>query len=144
LVLAGSLGHGADQILRDIENSPRRADISVPGYVSEAGLADLYSQASIFAFPSLDEGFGIPVLEAMAWGVPVLTSNCSALPEVSGDAALLVDPLDVNAIAAGLVELARNKDLRDGLRKRGRSRALTFSWEAAASKTWSAYLELLD
>ncbi len=144
LVLAGSFGYGADEILRDIENSPRRADISVPGYVSEADLIHLYAQASIFAFPSLDEGFGLPVLDAMARGVPVLTSSRSALPEVSGDAALMVDPFDVDAIAAGLVELAWNEDLREKLRSRGKARAKTFSWEAATSRTWSAYLEMLD
>lgn len=143
LVLAGSFGYGAAEILREIETSPRRADISVPGYVSEAGLADLYAQAAIFAFPSLDEGFGMPVLEAMAWGIPVLTSNRAALPEVSGDAALLVDPFDVDAITGGLVELAGNEDFREKLRTRGKTRADGFSWEAAASRTWSVYQELL-
>ncbi|HOL72579.1 MAG TPA: glycosyltransferase family 1 protein [Bryobacteraceae bacterium] len=144
LILAGSFGYGADEILREIENSPRRADIILPGYVSEAELASLYAQASIFAFPSLDEGFGMPVLEAMAWGIPVLTSNRSALPEVSGGAAMLVDPFDVDAIAAGLVELASNEDLREELRNRGKARVACFSWENAASRTWSAYLELLN
>ncbi len=72
------------------------------GYVTDAELEKLYQRASIFAFPSLDEGFGMPVLDAMARGVPVLTSNVSAMPEVAGDAALLVDPTDVHSIADGL------------------------------------------
>jgi len=93
LVLAGAAGgFGAEQILQRIESSPFRDRIQVTGYVSRAKLSELYLRASIFAFPSLDEGFGIPVLEAMAHGVPVITSNGSALVEAAGSAALLVDP----------------------------------------------------
>jgi glycosyltransferase involved in cell wall biosynthesis len=140
LVLAGSFGYGADEIVREVEGNPR---ISVPGYISRAELARLYASASIFAFPSLDKGFGMPVLEAMACRVPVLTSNRSALPEVSGDAALLVDPFNVDAIAAGLVQLAENDELLEDLRNRGTTSAAAYSWEAAAAKTWSAYMDLL-
>jgi glycosyltransferase involved in cell wall biosynthesis len=143
LVLAGSFGYGAEEILRDIERSPRRQSIEVLGYVSDGGLARLYERASIFAFPSLDEGFGMPVLEAMARGVPVLTSNRSALPEVAGDAAVLVDPTDLDAITGGLIELAQNQDLRKQLAERGKTRAATFPWKTAVSKTWAAYRALL-
>lgn len=139
LVLAGSLGYGAGEIMREVEGNPR---ITATGYVSGAELERLYARASIFAFPSLDEGFGMPVLEAMARGLPVITSNRSALPEVGGDAALLVDPFNVDAIAAGLVHLAENEDLRENLRTKGYTRASAYSWEAAAAKTWSVYLEL--
>ena len=92
LVLAGSNGYGAEEILARMDASPARDRILVTGYVSPAELAAGIARAAIFAFPSLDEGFGMPVLEAMAAGTPVITSNRSALPEVAGDAALLVDP----------------------------------------------------
>jgi glycosyltransferase involved in cell wall biosynthesis len=144
LALAGSLGFGAAEILRQIESSPRRQNIQVLGYVSPQELAALYSRARIFAFPSLDEGFGMPVLDAMAWGVPVLTSNRSALPEVAGEAALLVDPTDLEAICAGLRELAGNEGLRQQLARRGKQRAAIFTWPGAISKTWSVYQELGD
>ena len=143
LVLAGSFGFGAGEILRQIENSPCRDRISVLGYVPEKKLAELYARARIFAFPSLDEGFGMPVLEAMAWGVPVVTSNRSALPEVCGDAAWQVDPADVEALGAALRRLAGDEDLRRILRERGKARAAAFSWKTAIEKTWAVYLELL-
>ncbi len=143
LVLAGSLGFGGEEILARISASPRRADIELPGYVSDAALRELYSQASVFAFPSLDEGFGMPVLEAMAWGVPVITSNRSALPEVAADAALLVDPFDVESIAEALRTVTENEELRIDLSRRGRTRALRFSWKEAVEKTWDVYRELL-
>ena len=143
LTLAGSAGFGAEKILEDIERSPRRADIELPGYVSDGELVALYRRAAVFAFPSLDEGFGMPVLEAMAHGVPVLTSNASALAEIAGDAAFLVDPYRVNAIAEGLNELLSNQTLREALVERGFDRAASFTWEAAVAKTWMVYRELL-
>ena len=106
-------------------------------------LASLYAQASIFAFPSLDEGFGIPVLEAMAHGMPVLSSNRSALPEACGDAALLVDPLSTNDIAHALQRLIGNSTLREDLIQRGLRRAATFTWHQATSRTWEIYQELV-
>ena len=144
LVLAGSAGYGADEILDAIAHSPRRTDIRVGGYVTPEALERLYREASIFAFPSLDEGFGMPVLEAMAYGVPVLTSNRSALAEVAGDAALLVDPNDTDAITAGLMELMKNEDIRWNLRERGLAHSRQCTWEQAAEKTWGVYSELLD
>jgi glycosyltransferase involved in cell wall biosynthesis len=143
LVLAGSFGYGAEEILRNIERSPRRDSIQVLGYVDGGELARWYERAAIFAFPSLDEGFGMPVLEAMGHGVPVLTSNRSALPEVAGNAALLVDPTDVDAIAEGLKKLAGSEDLRREFGELGRTHAAGFSWEAAVVKTWAAYCELV-
>jgi glycosyltransferase involved in cell wall biosynthesis len=142
LVLAGSLGYGGEEILARIQNSSACDRIQWLGYVTAAVLKGLYRRARIFAFPSLDEGFGMPVLEAMAWGIPVITSNRSALPEVAGDAALLVDPLDVEAIAAALTALASQPALREELATRGRQRAAAFTWHAAVAKTWSVYEEL--
>lgn len=142
LLLAGSLGYGGEEILARIQNCPARDRIQWLGYVTAAELKRLYRRARIFAFPSLDEGFGMPVLEAMAWGVPVITSNRSALPEVAGDAALLVDPLEVEAIAGALIALATQPALREELTARGRRRAAAFTWHAAVAKTWAVYEEL--
>ena len=143
LVLTGSLGFGSDEILARIEGSSRKADIRLLGYVPEGELERLYQRASVFAFPSLDEGFGMPVLEAMAYGVPVLTSNTSALPEVAGEAALLVNPFETDDIAEGLRRLIRDQELRAQLAKKGLERIRDFTWEKAVEKTWSVYLEVL-
>jgi len=143
LVLAGSFGYGADEVLRSIADSPRRSQIEVLGYVDSSTLANLYGRAGVFAFPSLDEGFGMPVLEAMAAGVPVLTSSRSALPEVSGDSALMVDPTSTEAIAEGLRRLTADQGLREDLVRRGFSRAGIFRWEDAIRATWTVYRELL-
>src|SRR5579871_590765 len=144
LVLAGSSGFGAEEALQRIERSPRKGDIAVSGYVSDQDLETLYQRASVFAFPSLDEGFGMPVLDAMARGVPALTSNVSAMPEVAGDAALLVDPFDSQAIAEGLRNLTENEGLRADLAQKGLERSRAFSWEKAGSATWAVYRELLS
>jgi glycosyltransferase involved in cell wall biosynthesis len=143
LVLAGSLGYGSADILARIERSPARDRISILGYVSPEELARWYSRAMVFAFPSLDEGFGMPVLEAMAAGTPVVTSNRSALPEVAGDAAILVDPESTEALGAALRLLAGNGDLRRDLAGRGMERARLFTWEKAVRETWDVYREVL-
>jgi len=143
LVLAGSAGFGSAEILGRIERSPARGRIRIPGYVTPDELARWYARASLFAFPSLDEGFGMPVLEAMAAGVPVLTSNRSALPEVAGGAAALVDPEDSAELAGRLRELTLDEDLRRDLARRGLERAKVFSWETAAKQTWDVYAGVL-
>jgi glycosyltransferase involved in cell wall biosynthesis len=140
LVLAGSTaGYGAAEIIRRIENSPRVLQIQLHGYVTDAELKDLYRHAAIFAFPSLDEGFGIPVLEAMAHGTPVVTSNRSALPEVAGDAALLIDPDQSDEIAAALQRLIEGDALRTSLATAGIARAKLFPWERTVSETYALY-----
>jgi O-antigen biosynthesis alpha-1,2-mannosyltransferase len=143
LVLAGSFGFGAEEAIERIERSPRRNDIQVLGYVPEPALEDLYQRAAVFAFPSLDEGFGMPLLDAMARGVPVLTSNVSAMPEVAGDAAWLVDPTDAGSIAQGLLRLTNDDTLRRELIDKGLKRSGEFSWEKAVGETWNVYQELL-
>jgi glycosyltransferase involved in cell wall biosynthesis len=143
LVLAGSLGYGAGDILARISSSPAHDRIAVTGYVSPEDLAAWYAKAEIFAFPSLDEGFGMPVLEAMAAGTPVLTSNRSALPEVAGDAAILVDPTRSDALGEALRDLTVNGDLRQDLSRRGIERAKLFTWEKAVTQTWNIYRELM-
>ncbi|MCU1334733.1 MAG: glycosyl transferase, group 1 [Bryobacterales bacterium] len=143
LVLAGAAdGFGAAEELHAVESSPRKSDIDVLGYVTQIELEALYRRARIFAFPSLDEGFGMPVLDAMANSVPVITSRRSALPEVAGDAALLVNPEDPEEIAAALVLLASEEGLCEDLARRGRERALQFSWDSALTKTWEVYREI--
>lgn len=144
LVLAGGEGYGAEETRRAIAESPRRSDIELAGSVTAERLAGLYQRAGIFAFPSLDEGFGIPILEALANGVPVITSNCSAMPEVAGDAALLVDPHSEEELAESLRRLAGDAELCESLSARGRERAREFSWERAVEATWSVYRELLQ
>jgi glycosyltransferase involved in cell wall biosynthesis len=144
LVLAGSAGYGAHEILKHIERSPACARIQVTGFVTNEVLEDLYSRASIFAFPSLDEGFGMPLLDAMAREVPVLTSNRSAMPEVVGDAALMVNAENPAEIAHGLNRIAAEAGFRDELVERGLLRAAKFPWTAAIQKTWAVYQDLLS
>ena len=138
LVLAGSVGYGSEEMLLGIGER-----VQVTGYLTDKQLAELYRRASIFAFPSLDEGFGMPVLEAMAHGVPVIASNTSALPEVCGDAAILVDPTNTDQIGTELVRLATEPEVREDLIARGVARASQFSWKAAVERTWQVYRELL-
>lgn len=142
LAVAGAAdGFGAAAELRAVEESPKRASIDVLGYVTATELDSLYRRARIFAFPSLDEGFGMPVLEAMAQGVPIVTSNRSALPEVAGDAAVLVDPFDIEAIGDALARLASDHSFRDDMARRGLDRARMFTWESAVERTWAVYHE---
>lgn len=142
LVLAGSAGFGAEQILQEIAESPNRERIKVTGYISNEEMARYYSQAGIFAFPSLDEGFGMPVLEAMRAGVAVVASDRSAVPEVCGGAALLIDALNEDALADALSRLSQDEGARTQLELRGKTRAIQFSWQRAASETWQIYEEL--
>lgn len=109
------------------------------GYVPDDDLPGLYAGATLLAFPSLYEGFGLPVLEAMASGTPVVTSNGSAMAEVAGDAALLVDPLDTDALAAAMSRLLSDEALREELRARGAKRAGRYSWERTAMETLAVY-----
>jgi glycosyltransferase involved in cell wall biosynthesis len=114
------------------------------GFVPDATLSVLYRLASVFVFPSLYEGFGLPPLEAMAAGVPVITSNVSSLPEVVGDAALLIDPLDPDAIAAAMARVLSEPALRADMVRRGYERAKAFSWTRAVDRIRQVYTELGD
>jgi glycosyltransferase involved in cell wall biosynthesis len=143
LVLAGSAGFGSEEILARIAKSPACERIRVLGYVTPDELAGWYARASIFAFPSLDEGFGMPVLEAMTAGAAVLASNSSALPEVVGDAGILVDPEDLAGLAQGLRDLTEKQELREELAVRGLQRAGLFTWENAVRQTWAVYRKVL-
>ena len=113
------------------------------GFVPDKTLAVLYRLARVFVFPSLYEGFGLPPLEAMASGTPVITSNVSSLPEVVGDAALLIDPLDATAIADAMRRVLMDSDLREDLRQRGLRRVREFSWERSVRRVREIYEEVL-
>ena len=114
------------------------------GYLPEETLAVMYRLASVFVFPSLYEGFGLPPLEAMASGTPVVTSNVSSLPEVAGDAAVLVDPYDSTSIAGGIERVLGDDALRRNLREKGLARAKQFSWETSVRRVREIYQEVAD
>jgi alpha-1,3-rhamnosyl/mannosyltransferase len=113
------------------------------GPLPTADVAALYAGALALVYPSLLEGFGLPVLEAMAAGAPVVASARSSIPEVAGEAALLVEPEDVDALGAVLARIAADGALRDDLRRRGRARVLGFTWERAARETLAVFDEAL-
>lgn len=142
LVLAGSAGYGAKEIMARIDSSQARERIHVHGYVDDALLARLYRTATALVFPSLEEGFGFPVVEAMSVGLPVVTSNRSSLPEVAGGAARLVDPESTDEIEAGIEEVIVDQDLRQRLISQGQTRAAGFNWIKAAHETLQVYDQL--
>jgi glycosyltransferase involved in cell wall biosynthesis len=138
LVLAGRRGWLADEILA-LSRDPRLAGrVVLPGYVPAADLPALLSGALGFVLPSWYEGFGLPVLEAMACDTPVICSHVSSLPEVAGDAALYIDPADVAGLADTMARLAAEPELRAGLAARGRERLALFSWARCADQVWAA------
>ena len=141
LVLAGKKGWLYDDLFAQVERMGLAGRVIFPGYIDDADLPALLSGAPAFVFPSLYEGFGIPVLEAGACGVPVITSNTSSLPEVAGDAALLVDPHDVDAIAEAMTRLVTGEALRADLSWRGLANVQRFSWEKCARETLAVLLE---
>lgn len=139
LVVAGAQGWLNDSIHEHVQKLGLGESVHFAGYIEEKDLAAVYSLATVFAYPSLWEGFGLPILEAMACGTPVLTSSVSSLPEVAGDAAVLVPPNDVDAIAEGLGRLLEDDTLRRQLSERGYHRAANFSWERCARETLAVY-----
>jgi glycosyltransferase involved in cell wall biosynthesis len=144
LVLAGGGGWKNEGLADKISALGLEDRVHFTGYVADEDLPALYSLADLFVFPSLYEGFGLPVVEAMACGVPVVTSNNSCLPEIAGDAAVLVDPHDERDIANGMLRLLEDQDLRVQCVNRGLERARMFSWETAARQTLQAFHEIVD
>jgi glycosyltransferase involved in cell wall biosynthesis len=142
LVLLGDDGWGAEVLRAEIDRGGPGRIVRAGGF-SHAMLATAYADADVVAYLSLYEGFGLPVLEAMSMGAPVVASNVSAIPEVAGDAALLVDPTDEDAIVDALRRALTEPALRDELSERGRKRAAGFSWDATARATLDAYREVL-
>jgi glycosyltransferase involved in cell wall biosynthesis len=139
LVVVGQRAWRYEGDFRLAEELGLKRDVVFAGYVSPEDMPALYNAADLFVFPSLYEGFGLPVLEAMACGVPVVASNVSAVPEVAGEAALLVDPSDVRQICDAVERLLRDDTLRSALRERGLQRAAEFRWEKAARETVEVY-----
>jgi glycosyltransferase involved in cell wall biosynthesis len=135
LVLAGKAGWLSDEIVAQAKESTHADRIHLPGYVADEDLPALIAGSRLFAFPSLYEGFGLPVLEAQSLGVPVMTSKGSSLPEVAGDAAIYVDPTDVEAIAQAMLRLSQDETLRQELIEAGYRNVKRFSWEKAAAET---------
>jgi len=143
LLIIGDEINRYGSLRRSVESAGIRQDVRFFGFVPDRTLAALYRLASAFAFPSLYEGFGLPPLEAMACGTPVVTSRLSSLPEVVGDAAVLVDPYSVEDIADGLARVLSDGELRTTLIARGRVRARSFSWERSVAAIHNGYMKVL-
>lgn len=141
LVLAGGKGWLFEQIAAEISRLQLTNRVILPGFIPEADKPALLSGATAFLFPSLYEGFGLPALEAMACGTPVLASNVSSLPEVVGEAAVLVSPTDTAAIAGGMRQLLADATLRKTLVARGYQQAAQFSWEKTGQQIWEILIQ---
>jgi glycosyltransferase involved in cell wall biosynthesis len=139
LLLVGATG----RVFRDADLGEPSPDVRLAGFVPDEDLPPLLSGAEAFVFPSYYEGFGLPVIEAMACGAPIVCSNSTALPGVVVDAAVLIDPMDVESIAAGLTRVLEQSDLRSQLRQRGFSRARQFCWDDTALKVWDVLASAL-
>jgi glycosyltransferase involved in cell wall biosynthesis len=143
LVVAGAPAWKDQAIYNMVTKLALDEDVLFTGYVADADVPALYRQASLFAFPSIYEGFGRPPLEAMACGTPVVTSNTSSLPEVVGDAAVLVDPLDISELAGAMERVLTDTGLQRSLIEKGLARAKQFTWERTARETINLYHQLL-
>lgn len=143
LVLAGGNGHGSQAIYDFIRDQRLESRVSVLGHVAADHLPALYQAASVFLFPSFEEGFGLPVLEAMAHGLPVVASHTSSLPEVGGDAALYVDPHDPHDIAEKVLSVVEDTNLRRKMIQQGLARARELTWRRTAERTCEVYDEVL-
>lgn len=145
LVLVGTKGWDYNKIFEEISNNHSLQDrIIVTGYVADEDLAALYSGALAFVYPSFYEGFGLPPLEAMQCGVPVITSNTSSLPEVVGDAGIMVDPLDTDVLCHSMLQIYNDSSLRDAMSLKSIEQAKKFSWEKCTQQTIAAYKAALS
>src|SRR6185436_2599261 len=142
LVLVGKCAWLYDETLRTLDETGMKEAVVLTGYVPDADLPALYSGALCFVYPSYFEGFGLPPLEAMKCGAPVIVGNQTSLPEVFGDAALTVDPFDVSSIAAAIENLINDSVLRQALSVKGRKRAEMFDWRETARKTLEIYQQV--
>jgi glycosyltransferase involved in cell wall biosynthesis len=143
LVLAGARGWHYEPIFQLVRDLDLEAHVRFPGFVPVEEQALWYSSAAVFAFPSLYEGFGLPLLEAMACGTPVVASRASSLPEVVGDAGVLVDPSDVDGLSVTLRDLLEDEGRRRAFSESGLRRSRLFSWRRTATETVRVYREVL-
>lgn len=143
LLVVGGKGWLYEDFFRRLEGLEIHDSVHLPGYVPAADLPVLYSAATLAIMPSVYEGFGLPVLEAMACGTPVVSSEASSLPELGGEAARYFDPYDVDAMAATIQAAWVDQELRAEMRRQGLVQAAGFSWETAAAQTWGIYERLL-
>lgn len=144
LVFAGGRGYHYDRVLEAVQEHRLEDQVKFLGYVSDDDLPMLYSGAVCLLYPSRYEGFGLPILEAMACGCPVITSNHGSMAEVAGDAAILVDPTSAAAIAEGIKTLLDDSGRRDGMIAKGFTRVKDFSWQSTAEQTLAVYREAAD
>lgn len=144
LVMVGKLGWDTNEVLTKLKDSPLANRIHFLGFVSDLELIALYQHATALIYVSFFEGFGLPILEAMASGCPVITSNVSSMPEVADDAGIIVDPFSVEAISDALKLVANDQEKRDSLIERGLERAKLFSWARCAELTGEIYKSILD
>lgn len=144
LVITGKKGWKYKNIFKLTEQLNLQKDVVFTGYVPREDLPALYNAADLFVYPSIYEGFGLPPLEAMACGIPVITSSSSSLPEVVGNAGIMVSPYDVDGLAKAMYEVLTNEGLKEELRKRGLKRAKLFSWRKTAKETLKVYEEVYN
>ena len=143
LVLAGKRGWLCESFFKKLRELGLEGEVIFPGFVPDEDLPGLYSAADLFVFPSLYEGFGLPVLEAMACGTPVVCSDTSSLPEVAGEAALLASPTDVRALIVAMRRALTDESLRTEMRAKGLAQASQFTWERTAKETLAIYRQVL-
>ena len=141
--IVGAKGWGKEDICSIVEYLGIKKYVKILGYLSDKELANTYKEASLFVMPSLYEGFGLPLLEAMSVGVPVITSNRSSMPEIVGEAAVLVDPYSVDSIKEGIEKVLTDEKLRSLLSSAGLKQSKNFSWKKAAKKTLFVFEEAL-
>lgn len=144
LVIAGKKGWLFESIFNLVDKLNIKDEVIFTDYIAENDKSIIYNMASLFVFPSLYEGFGIPVLEAMASSIPVITSNVSSLPEVAGDAAILVEPKDIQSIAKYIGEILGDEELSENLVGKGHKQAKKFTWESSAEKLVNIYRDLYN
>ena len=139
LVIVGKKGWRYNDIFEVVKALNLQKDVIFTGYVPKEDLVKFYNLADVFVYPSIYEGFGLPPLEAMACGCPVIASNTSSLPEVVGNAGILINPYNIDSLAKAIYDVLTNDGLRDELSKKGLKRAKLFSWEKTAKETWKVY-----
>ena len=142
LLIGGSLRDEGNKLKDMVISMGLENDIIFTGFLEDEKLPIFYNASEAFVYPSLYEGFGLPPLEAMSSGTPVITSNLTSIPEVTSDASLLINPFDINELSSNLLKLLNDENLKNSLREKGLSQSKNFSWEKTARKTLEAYIKL--